>query len=253
MQFVLEALELGLAHRYKRGNTFLFSGYHNTGERISLTTINSALKKYAEYHCVKFNDDVWSVSTHQFRKKFSRLMIRHGLGLVALQDQLKHFDIEMTKVYGGMDIYTELQQEKFTLSNEMYEELMLSQVPLIGGGASEIGELRKTFIGMTAEDRVSFLESLSKVALIEQMDDGLCMFRAKKALCGGNSAGCRPADCNNSVIPAEGMRRVLNWRKRENERMRGFFKTQPLKVAHLDERNSEINKLLDQMDGLNCE
>ncbi|HDP3350737.1 TPA: hypothetical protein P6M33_006295 [Pseudomonas aeruginosa] len=108
-------------------------------------------------------------------------------------------------------------------------------------------------MGMSADDRERLLDNLSKKALIEQMDDGLCMFRAKKALCGGDSANCRPADCNNSIIPAEGMRRTLTWRKSENQRMRDFFSGQPLKVAHLDDRISEIDKLLSQMDGLNCE
>ncbi|CAE6890398.1 MULTISPECIES: tyrosine-type recombinase/integrase [Pseudomonadaceae] len=250
---VLEALEQGLAHRYKRGNSFLFSGYLNTGERISLSTINGALKKYAEYHCVEFDGEVWPVATHQFRKKFSRLMIRSGLGLVELQDQLKHFDIEMTKNYGDLNLYSELQQEKFTLSREKYDEIMLTQAPIIGGGADEVEGYRKAFMGMSADDRERLLDNLSKKALIEQMDDGLCMFRAKKALCGGDSANCRPADCNNSIIPAEGMRRTLTWRKSENQRMRDFFSGQPLKVAHLDDRISEIDKLLSQMDGLNCE
>ncbi|KJS67132.1 MAG: hypothetical protein JL55_36165 [Pseudomonas sp. BICA1-14] len=177
-------------------------------------------------------------------------MIRQGLGLVALQDQLKHFDIEMTKVYGEMDLYAELQREKFILSNEKYDELMRGQVPIIGGGANEVLEYRKIFIGMKADDREVFLSSLSKKALIEQVDDGLCMYRAKKALCGGESLNCRPADCNNSIIPAEGMRRTLLWRKHENQRMRNFFKNQPLKVAHIDGRLAEIDKLLHQMDGV---
>jgi integrase len=250
---VLDALEQGLAHRYTRGNSFLFSGYVNNGERIALSTINCALKKYAEFHHVEFNGEVWSVATHQFRKKFSRLMIRSGLGLVALQDQLKHFDIQMTKNYGDLNLYSELQQEKFTLSREKYDEIMLTQVPIIGGGADEVEGYRKAFMGMPADDRERLLDNLSKKALIEQMDDGLCMFRAKKALCGGDSANCRPADCNNSIIPAEGMRRTLTWRKSENKRMRDFFSGQPLKVAHLDDRISEIDKLLSQMDSLDCE
>lgn len=253
VEHVLEALEQGLAHRYKRGNSFLFSGYLNTGESISLSTINCALKRYAEFHDIEFDGEVWLVATHQFRKKFSRLMIRSGLGLVALQDQLKHFDIEMTKTYGDLNLYSELQQEKFTLSREKYDEIMLTQVPIIGGGAEEVEGYRKVFMGMSADDRDRLLGDLSKKALIEQMDDGLCMFRSKKALCGGESANCRPADCNNSIIPAEGMKRTLTWRKSENQRMRGFFAGQPLKLAYLDDRISEIDKLLSQMDKLNCE
>ncbi|WP_161936229.1 tyrosine-type recombinase/integrase [Pseudomonas aeruginosa] len=244
----LDAMERGLALRHERGNSFLFAG--SRGERVSLSAINSDLKKYVEYHDIRHEGELWGVSTHQFRKKFARLMIRQGLGLVALQDQLKHFDIEMTKVYGEMDLYAELQREKFILSNEKYDELMRGQVPIIGGGANEVLEYRKMFIGMKAGDRGDFLSSLSRKALIEQVDDGLCMYRAKKALCGGESLNCRPADCNNSIIPAEGMRRTLLWRKRENQRMRSFFKNQPLKVAYIDGRLAEIDKLLHQMDGV---
>lgn len=87
---------------------------------------------------MEFDGEVWPVATHQFRKKFSRLMIRSGLGLVELQDQLKHFDIEMTKNYGDLNLYSELQQEKFTLSREKYDEIMLTQAPIIGGGADEV-------------------------------------------------------------------------------------------------------------------
>lgn len=244
----LDALERGLAHRYERGNSFLFASYLKAKERTSLTSINHALKKYVEHHDIRHEGELWDVSTHQFRKKFARIMTRQGLGLVALQDQLKHFDIEMTKVYGDMNLYAELQQEKFILSKEKYDELIRGQVPIIGGGASEVLEYRKTFIGMTAEDREAFLNALSKKALVEQVDDGLCMYRPKKALCGGESLNCRPADCNNSIIPVEGMRRTLLWRKRENQRMRGFFKGQSLKVAYIDGRIAEIDKLLGQMD-----
>src|SRR5690606_18189170 len=98
------------------------------------------------------------------------LMIRSGLGLVALQDQLKHFDIEMTKNYGDLNLYSELQQEKFTLSREKYDEIILAQVPIIGGGADEVEGYRKAFMGMPADDRERLLDSLSKKALIEQMD-----------------------------------------------------------------------------------
>lgn len=244
----LDALERGLASRYARGNSFLFASRVKVDERTSLNSINFALKKYVEYHDIKHEGELWGVSTHQFRKKFARIMTRQGLGLVALQDQLKHFDIEMTKEYGDMNLYAELQQEKFIISQEKYYELMRGQVPIIGGGANEILEYKKIFIGMTADDREVFLNDLSKKALIEQVDDGLCMYRPSKALCGGDRLNCRPADCNNSIIPVDGMRRTLLWRKRENQRMKVFFKGKPLKMAYIDQRVSEINKLLLQME-----
>ena len=103
---------------------------------------------------------------------------------------------------------------------------------------------------MTKKDRKVFLNSLPKKALIEQTDDGLCMYRPKKSLCGGDKRNCRPADCNNSIIPAVGVTRNLQWRKQENERMLLFFKNNPLKVAHLTSRVEEINKLLSQLNSV---
>jgi hypothetical protein len=177
-------------------------------------------------------------------------MVRQGLGLKALQDQLKHYDIEMTKIYGDLNIYSELQKEKFILSEELYEEFLGSQIPIIGGGTEDIQELRKQFLGMTKKDRKVFLSSLPKKALIEQTDDGLCMYRPRKSLCGGDKRNCRPADCNNSIIPAVGVTRTLQWRKQENERMLLFFKNHPLKVAHLTSRVEEIDKLLSQLNSV---
>lgn len=175
-------------------------------------------------------------------------MTRQGLGIKAIQDQLKHYDPEMTKIYGDPNIYIELQQEKLILSEELYAELYSNQIPIIGGGADEVKQLRKEFKGMTKAEREIFLQSLPKKALIEQTDDGLCMYRPQKALCGGDKTACRPADCNNSVISADGMRRTLLWRKRENERLLTFFKSSLPKTSYLNSRNIEINKLIEQLD-----
>jgi hypothetical protein len=247
VESALDAMERGFEHRHAKGNNFLFSSRVKFGERTSLTAINQGLKVYCQYHNIRHNGDVWKLSTHQFRKKHARLMIRGGLGIRFLQDQLKHYDVEMTRLYGDMNVYAELQQERFSLSREKYDELMQGQVPLIGGGAEEVAGLKKIYIGMKAEERDVFLNSLPKRALIEQLDDGLCMYRPSKALCGGDSANCRPADCNNSVIPVDGLRRTLLWRQRENNRLLGFFKGAPLKVAYLRARQAEIYKLLSQI------
>lgn len=243
----LDALERCFSHRHTSGNPYLFASAI-TGGRMSESSIAQNLRDYPAHHNIMNNGLPWELASHQFRKKFARIMIRQGLGLVALQDQLKHFDIEMTKVYGDMNIYTELQQEKFVLSTEKYEELLSNNSPIIGGGAQEILQYRKVFTGMTKAEQKAFLETLPKNALIEQVDDGLCIFRPSKALCGGEKINCRPADCNNAILPANSMLRTLVWRKTENIRILRFFIGQPLKVAHINERIGEINKLLLQLD-----
>lgn len=242
----LEAAERGLAQRRKTG-FFLFPSRY-IGQRASDSSTNNILKKFANLHSVRFEGKVWSPASHQFRKKFARIMVRQGLGLRALQDQLKHFDIEMTRGYGDMNLYVELQQEKFQLSTEQYDELLSNQVPIVGGGAAEVQELRKQFLGMTRKDRLKFLEELPRSAVIEQVDDGLCMYRPEKALCGGDRAACRPADCNNSVMLAEGKKKTFEWRRMENVKMSDYFKAEPLKVAFLKERIGELDKLLKQLE-----
>jgi hypothetical protein len=241
------AVEKILQHRYAKGNPYLFASYLINSQAIASRSMNENLKKYIKTHNITYYEKSWDIKSHQFRKKFARIMIRQGLGLKELQDQLKHYDIEMTKIYGDLNLYSELQKEKFILSEELYEEFIGSQLPIIGGGAEEIQELRKQFLGMTKKHRKEFLNSLPKKALIEQTDDGLCMYRPRKSLCGGDKRNCRPADCNNSIIPAAGVTRTLQWRKQENERMLLFFKNHPLKVAHLTSRVEEIDKLLSQL------
>lgn len=243
----LDAAERGLARRRKTG-TFLFPSFQNVGRRHSDTAIGGVLRRFVLLHNIKYNDLLWPLATHQFRKKFSRIMTKRGLGIRALQDQLKHFDIEMTRGYGDMNLYVELQNEKFAVSSEQYDELLSNQTIVIGGGADEIRQYQKRFLGMTRDDRVAFLKELPKAALIEQMDDGLCMYRSGKALCGGDRAACRPADCNNSIIPAAGKRKTYVWRHHENNRLLEYFKGEPLKVAYLQSRVAELTKLLVQLD-----
>jgi site-specific recombinase XerD len=244
----INALEIGLSWRRKKdNNVYLFAAKNKTSERISQATINLTLKFYVKFNNIKHHDDFWNITTHQFRKTFSRIMIRQGLGLKELQDQLKHFDIEMTKIYGDINLYTELQQEKFIVSQELYDEILSNQLPIIGGGSSEVESWRKEFIGLTKESRDGFLSELPKKALIEQVGDGLCMFRPAKALCGGNIDNCLPADCKNSIIYSKGLLKTLNWRKNENNRLKVFFPKQPLKLAHINNKNLEIDKLINQI------
>lgn len=248
VELALDAAERGLAY-YRKNGEFLFSACCSN-DRMSSSSLSSYFHSYAHHWKVSFNGEIWVPASHQFRRKFSRIMIRQGLGLRALQDQLKHFDIEMTRGYGDMNLYVELQQEKFCLSSEQYAELVGSQVPIIGGGASEVNKLREQFLGLTKKEKIKFLAELPRSAVIEQVDDGLCMYRASKALCGGDRAACRPADCNNSVLLADGKRKTFEWRRGENIKLLAFFESEPLKVAYLRDRIVELDKLLHQLSGL---
>ncbi len=101
---------------------------------------------------------------------------------------------------------------------------------------------------MTKSQQSAFLSELPKSALVEQLDDGLCMYRSKHALCGGEVAACRPADCNNALISIQGKRKSFLWRKHENMRLLEFFRNDSPKIAYLRARNIELDKLISQID-----
>ncbi|MFV2949000.1 tyrosine-type recombinase/integrase [Pseudomonas japonica] len=243
----IEAAELGLARR-RRGGSFLFPSFHTADARTSDSSSGANFGRFVKAHNITFRGKYWGLASHQFRKKFARIMIRQGLGLKALQDQLKHFDIEMTRVYGDMNLYVELQHEKFQISSEQYEEIMRGQKKFVGGGAVEVSQLQRQFLGMTKNQQEEFLAGLPRSALIEQLDDGLCMYRSKHALCGGDMAACRPADCNNALISIDGKKKSFQWRKNENTRLLNFFRHDQPKVAYLISRNEQLDKLLLQID-----
>ncbi|MBM3110763.1 site-specific integrase [Pseudomonas arcuscaelestis] len=244
---VLDALKQCSRHHSNNSSPWLFNSREG-GSRLSSSSLHCRLNEFIKLHNISFNGRLWPLATHQLRKKHARIMIRQGLGLLWLKDQLKHWDVEMTKGYGDLSLYTELQQEKFVLSSEKYAELVSNQLPVIGGGAEDIEQIRKVFSGMIASEKEDFLNDLPRKALIEQTDDGLCMYRPSKAMCGGDRSNCRPADCNNSMIPAVSLKRTLKWRLSENARLRRFFIGDSHKVVHLDSRISELNKLLHQLE-----
>lgn len=239
------------AEYIERGSTRLFSSpWKNSIERgggsMRLTSINTRLCEFAKRHSITVDGEPYQISTHQFRKKFARILCRQGLGIKELQDQLKHFDVEMTRRYGEPNLYAELQQERFEVSKEIYEELLVNQIPVIGGGALEFEQAQKEFLGKTRIDREMFLDQLARSAVIDQVDDGLCMYNAKHALCGGEKVNCKPAHCLNSLIPLESAKKNLITRKRENERLLKIYVKQPLKIAHINSQLEMIDVLLTQ-------
>jgi len=208
-------------------------------------SINDGLQKFVERHDIRWNGELWPLATHQFRKKFARMLVRQGLGLRDIQDQMKHLDIEMTKRYGHMQLYQELQAERFALAKEQYDELLRGSTPIIGGGAEQVEALRAEFIGKTRDSQAEFLEKLSKTALIDAVDFGLCMYNPKRSQCGGNRHNCKPADCLNAVIPLDTALRHLEGRRARNEELLRVVKS-PLSRAHILEAQETTIRLLQQ-------
>jgi integrase len=212
---------------------------------ISVVQLNWLLRQFVATEDIRWNRELWGVQSHQFRKKFARLLIRQGLGWREIQDQLKHIDIEMTKRYGSPDLHVDLHEERFLLSKERYEELLSGSLPIIGGGAGEIEALRVQFKGKTREDRERMLQTLSRNALIDAVDLGLCLYNAKRALCCGNRVDCKPAECLNSAVPLNTAIRLLRIRQSQNEHLLEVVKS-PLTRIHILRQQETTLKLLDQ-------
>ena len=247
---VHDAIDAVIAVRahYRRGAiSYLFAcrNKHSVIQRMFENSINDGLRRFVARHGISWNGAEWHLASHQFRKKFARMMVRQGLGIRDIQDQLKHVDIEMTKRYGHMDLYHELQMERFALSNEKYDELLRGSMPIIGGGAQLVENMRTEFIGKTRESQDLFLESLSRSALIDAVDFGLCMFNTQRSKCGGNRQNCKPADCLNSVIPLDTAIRHLEGRRVRNAELLRVVKS-PLARAHIVAHQSTTVHLLEQ-------
>jgi len=174
------------------------------------------------------------------------MVTRNGLGIVELQDQLKHYDPNVTALYGQASLTQQLVDERTSWSEDMYEELISGYQSLIGGGASEIFDARKIFNGLTRSDKRKFLVSLPKSTVVDQVDIGLCLYRADRAVCGGNKNNCMPADCSNSVIIFDSAKKILDFRKAENERLMKLFKKSDFRRTHLLNEIKTINRLLAQ-------
>ena len=247
----IEAAKAVIAMRaqYRGSSGFLFASrfVEKQGMHMNTQAANEGLQSFAARHDIRWQGKIWHLKTHQFRKKFARMMVRQGLGIREIQDQLKHIDIEMTKIYGDMHLHDELRQEKFVLSREQYEELLRGSTPLIGGGADEMTELRHEFIGKTREDQEKMLDTLTNTALIDAVDFGFCLYNPKRAKCGGSAQNCKPADCVNSIIPLDTAVRHLEGRKRRNAQLLRALKS-PLAKAHILETQDATIRLLEQAD-----
>lgn len=216
------------------------------GRELRGRTLVTGFNLLAQHHSIDLSEVSGKLSAMDLRRTFARLVTRSGLGLVELQSQLKHLDPGLTMLYGAPSTREYLTEEKENWTRDQYDELLRGDESLIGGGAKEVEETRKHFAGLTRMEKNAFLSALPKQALIDQVGDGLCLYRADRALCGGDKVNCRPAECGNSVIRVEGVVKTLRFRKQENERLLKLFVRQPAKRAHLKVQIATVNKLLDQ-------
>lgn len=213
---------------------------------LASNTLVLGMNDLAKRYQVDLTEVNGRISAMNLRRTFARVVTRGGLGIVELQSQLKHEDPELTFKYGAPSLREYLAEEKMNWSRDQYAELLGANDSIIGGGASDLLDLRNQFVGLTREGREVFLDALPKKALIDQVGDGLCMYRPDRALCGGEKVSCRPAECTNSIMRVDDVLNTLRYRKKENERLLKRFARQPGKRAHLKEQIATVTKLLDQ-------
>ncbi len=238
--------------KYLETRAFLFCsssiGAKQHGTRqMSTQAFVVGLNQLAKHHRVDLSELNGRISAFDMRRTFARTVTRNGLGIVELQDQMKHFDPDLTMQYGAPGLKEHLEVEKQNFTKDQYRELLTDTDLLIGGGASEIVEARVVFSGLTRGEKQKFLESLPSAVLIDQTEDGLCLYRPDRALCGGDKWACKPADCKNSVIPAEEYMKTVAFRKEENTRLLKFYSRQPAKREHLKAQLAVMAKLEAQM------
>jgi hypothetical protein len=223
-------------------------GHIHDARRLSTKNLSASIQTFVQTYEIQM--DGWNgiLSGRSLRRTVARLLTRNGLGLIELQDQLKHFDPDVSRMYGQPSLTLYMHEEKVSLSEELYQELLAGVTPIIGGGARNLNSMRTEFKGLTRPDQVRFIKSLSAKALIDQVDLGLCTYQRDRALCGGSKANCKPDECLNSIIPLDSAIRSLNNRKRENERLLTLIRTDSLKRQHLLAQLRIINNLINQAD-----
>lgn len=249
------------AHIFSDSSPWLFrspkkrarNGYIHDAQRLSHNTISTSMRSFVTHHKIHNNNhETWktNLSGRSLRRTFARLVTRNGMGLIELQDQLKHYDPDVTSMYGQPSLSLHLHEEKVNLSEELYQELLAGVSPIVGGGANALNTMRQEFKGLTRPNQNHFIKALSAKALIDQVDLGLCIYKRDKALCGGNKVNCKPDQCLNSIVPLNSAIRSLKNRKNENERLLAIFKKNSLKQTYLRSQLLTINNLLAQADDL---
>jgi len=222
-------------------------GHIHDQRKFSACRLSRSIQSFISIYDITTPSWKGHISARSLRRTFARLLTRNGLGLLELQDQLKHFDPDISRMYGQPSLALHLHEEKVSHSEELYQELLAGVVPIIGGGAPKMNNMRSEFQGLTRVDQKKFIKSLSKQALVDQVDSGLCIYRPDRALCGGNKFNCQPDVCLNSVIPLNSTIKSLTSRKRENERLlRLIPATSSLQRQHLHAQLKTINNLLAQ-------
>lgn len=196
----------------------LFFKYVNDKyEILDTTSINNHLQTMLN----SFNIN-WSISTHQFRRTFARLIgTTDKTNLLALQQHFKHVSISMTSYYVGneIDLLEMIDEEKkVEIANEL--ENILGAKNLAGKLGEKLIKSNINFRGKAGEKlRKDYIENLinNSDLIVMPHEYGFCIYQPEQAKCQGEQKNIglnTCVKCSNFVVSNK---HKVFWINRTNE------------------------------------
>lgn len=176
----------------------------NQVRTLSITSWNSKLCEFAKRYGID-----WSLSTHQFRRKFANYAARSQFGdLRYLKEHFKHWSLDMTLSYAlnesqEMALYCEIQDELDEIKDNVVTQWLRPNEPLAGGYGRGIMEWRGAHEVTIFRDHKTMVRSIADSTFIRSNGHAWCT--ADDNLCIGNGGleGMRCTECNSAVIGRE--------------------------------------------------
>lgn len=193
--------EIAEAERHR--NALFLAAAPRLGNQVRTLTgqaANIALKAFARSCGLD-----WSLTSHQFRRKFANYAARSQFGdLRYLKEHFKHWSLDMTLGYAlnesqEMELYAEIQGELDDLKTGVVESWLNPASRLAGGYGSNLVAWRGSQPVTIFKDRKHMVRSLAESTPIRSNGHAWCT--ADDNLCVGNGLErTRCGGCGNAVI-----------------------------------------------------
>ncbi|MDU5108436.1 site-specific integrase [Clostridium sp.] len=150
------------------------------------------LPKFIKMWDIRDNkDDLYALTSHQFRATFVRELIKQKVPIAHIMKQFAHVSIEMTTHY------LTLKEEEV---KEIYSDMILGKDSKIAGlRAKEIKiKLDEQFRGKTEQEIDDIVSNLSKSMSFNPLPTGVCLYDFRRGNC-SDGDGCFFYNCPNYV------------------------------------------------------
>jgi integrase len=148
----------------------------------------------------------WTLSSHQCRRTYARMVVESSMGrvgLVFLKEQFKHSSLTMTQRYAlnpaqDATLMEEMLEESIALRYELLDR-WAADTPLSGGAGRRIVQMRATAV----KDHEILFRKTAEAITIRGTGHGWCI--AQDGGCGGGGLydASQCVGCNNGVIDEE--------------------------------------------------